>query len=142
MNKNIFFTNNCGPIRDDQQGYVVLMATIVMSSILVILMSSLSAQTATARLNVLNHELKQESRALARACSAVAALKLALDNSYAGNEIVTVDEQSCHIEVIPEPRTETLEVITTSTINNSVTYWKTTFDLPSLNVVSQTEIIN
>lgn len=85
-----------------QTGYIAITTTIVLSLMLLILAITLGSGSIFTRFGTADFYNKRSSFSLARSCLEVARLKLAKDDSYAGNETVYIEEagNSCTIGAI------------------------------------------
>ncbi|MEK7507876.1 MAG: hypothetical protein AAB602_02215 [Patescibacteria group bacterium] len=83
--------------RTDNDGFVALTSVLLISVVLLLMVATLSLSGYIGRFNVLNSELKKVSAALAEACANTAVLKLAEDWSYAGNETIATNGNTCKI---------------------------------------------
>ena len=80
-----------------QGGYIALMATIIISLILLVMAVKSSSSGWTARFNVLGTELKEQASALAEGCGEQALASLLTNPSYGGNVDIMAGNGSCHI---------------------------------------------
>ena len=80
-----------------QKGFIALMSAIIISAVLMIIVFSLSLSGFITRFSILNSEFKKRSFSLAEACANTALLKKIQDVSYAGNEMITINGNSCSI---------------------------------------------
>jgi len=83
-----------------QAGFVLLMSSIVISSILVAVVFSLSFSGFFTRFNLLDSYNKESSLQLAEACGDIAVLKKIQDINYSGNEAVPIGSDSCFIFLV------------------------------------------
>ena len=72
------------------RGFIALTSAIVISSVLLLLITAGSLSGFIARINALQHELKEQSRASALACIDHALLSHAYDPEYNGDESVII----------------------------------------------------
>lgn len=117
-------------------GFIALMSVIIISATLLAIIVSANVIGFYGRVNVLDFEFKEQSAALAEACVNYAILKLAQDDSYAGDEIRPVGSDECKIYPIgPNKIIETQGVY-----RNSYTNLRVTVDAADLHVVGWEEI--
>ena len=87
-----------GPINTTKEGgFIALITAILISISLLIIVIAVSFQGFAGRFAILESELKEESDFLAEACVQTARLKLLQDNSYTGDETITVGNKTCRI---------------------------------------------
>lgn len=79
------------------RGYIALTSAIIISMLIMTIIFSISLAGYFSRSNVLISEYKDASLALAEGCAEKALLKYAEDNSYVGNEIITINPGQCMI---------------------------------------------
>jgi hypothetical protein len=79
------------------RGYVALMATIIISAVLLILSVGGSEVGARARFDILGTEAKEQSLALGEACKDQTLATLLSDPSYMGNATTTSPVGTCYI---------------------------------------------
>ena len=84
-------------MRTHESGFIALIATIVIASLLVAVAFRLSMTNFFARLSLLENEYKERSNALAEACADTALLKRATNSGYIGNETIPVGSSACSI---------------------------------------------
>lgn len=92
--KNIFSFNGT---RKKSEGYVALVAAILVSAIMLTMAFTLSFGSYVNLFGSVAAEYKERSRGLAEACLDVARLNLSSNGSYAGQEVVTVGSSTCQI---------------------------------------------
>jgi hypothetical protein len=73
-----------------QRGFIALISSIIISSILLALATSLGASTFFTRFDVLNSEYKRISLGLAEACVNATLAKIGSDYDYTGNETISL----------------------------------------------------
>ncbi|GEM_PF-4671477 len=123
------------------KGFIALITMLLLSLFLlesVLTASALSIQT---RSHILSLELKLESKALALSCLNKAILELISSNVYAGNENLTIENDSCTIKTV---KTENGKKIVESegVIKNIVTRLHTELDPGTLTIIQSYEIAN
>lgn len=82
----------------NNKGFIALFSVILISFVLLLVTTTLSFAGFSGRFNILESEYKKRSRELAEACLATARLKLAENNFYSGNGIVSVGSDTCHYQ--------------------------------------------
>lgn len=87
-------------IQKNEKGYIALTSVIIISAMIMIIAATMSSYSFFSRSNILDAELKKISNALAEACVETALLKLAQNNSYAGNENISIGGKQCLILAI------------------------------------------
>lgn len=105
--------------KKSENGFVVLMSTIILSAVMLAVVFSLSTSGFFTRLNLLDSENKEASFALAEACGQIAVLKLHQNSSYTGNETITVEREVCRI-LAKETSGSEIIIKTKSTIGGAV----------------------
>ncbi len=78
-------------------GYVALMATIIISIILLVMAVEEGQAGWHARFNILGTEAKEQANALAEGCADQALAAIVTDPSYAGNATTTTSGGTCHV---------------------------------------------
>ncbi len=122
-----------------QDGYIALMAAIVVSAVLMAVLITLNLSGFFGRFNVLNSEFKARSFSLAEGCADAAILKLASDDTYAGNETLTVGSSTC--KVFPVTVSGGSAVIKTQAVfQNSYTDLKVTVETSTMRITSFEEV--
>lgn len=101
-----------------QDGFILLMSSVVISAVLVAVVFSLSFSGFFTRFNLLDSYNKEASLNLAGACGDIAVLKKIQDNSYAGSETLAISSDQCSIR--PIPTTPPIIIKTTATKNGAV----------------------
>lgn len=84
----------------DQKGFIALMATIIISLILVVMALEEGASGFHARFNILGTEAKEQATALAEGCADQALANLITDSAYIGNTDIPFPEGTCHVDTI------------------------------------------
>lgn len=80
-----------------QSGFIVLMATIIISLILLVMALEEGASGYHARFNILGTEAKEQAVALAEGCADRATANLITDPDYLGNSTTTFSGGTCHV---------------------------------------------
>ncbi|MDO8443053.1 MAG: hypothetical protein Q7S81_02230 [bacterium] len=123
----------------NQHGYISLISSIIISILLLAVTFAISFNNSSSRFNILNVEFKERSLALAEACVDTALLKLAQNQSYGGNENISVGNDQCSI--LPIETSSGQKIIKTKAIfQNAVTNLKVAVQASNLSVVSWEEI--
>lgn len=92
-------------------GYIGLLTTVIINSILMSVTISLAAGSMFHSLNILNTQYKIESKDAALSCGSLAMLYLAFDGSYPGNQEISLQNGSkCKIDNIPPPQNNLLTI--------------------------------
>ena len=122
----------------NQRGFVALLSTILISSLLLIVIYTLETSSFFARFDQLDAEYKTQSWEWARGCADVAMVKIARDSGYApgaGGECVSLGgtcgygatDGTCKIcEVTTSGNTKT--IVTRAVSHDAFTNLKTSFD--------------
>jgi hypothetical protein len=101
-------------------GYIALLTTIIINSILMSVTISLALTSTLHSLNILNTQYKIESKNTALTCGSLAILYLAFDKSYSGNEEIYLQNGNiCKIDNIPPPQNNLTTIYASSTAYNS-----------------------
>lgn len=79
---------------------MALMATLILSAVLMMVMFSNTTSSFFARFDALGGEFKRVSLGLSEACTNMALLRISQDYDYAGDETVDVDLEECYIQTI------------------------------------------
>ena len=123
----------------NQRGYISLISSIIISILLLAVTFAISFNNSSSRFNILNAEFKEQSSALAEACVDTALLKLAQNQSYGGNENISVGNDQCSILPI-ETLTGQKIIKTKAIFQNAATNLKITVQASDLSVISWEEI--
>lgn len=100
------------------EGYVALMATIIISAMLLVMSVEASIAGWHARFNILGTEAKEQSFALAQGCADLVLVTIVTDPSYLGNETRTTPTGTCR--VFPLQFNNPVSGVTTVTIQANV----------------------
>ncbi|TSC70246.1 MAG: putative endonuclease [Parcubacteria group bacterium Gr01-1014_46] len=125
--------------KTSNRGFVALMSSIVISSILLVITVNTGQISFYNRFNILDSEMKEMSSGLADACLDIALLNFAQNSSYSGNTTVNVGENSCLIGSIVTNGTHKI-FNTKGVFRNAHTNLKVIIDGTSLQVISAEEI--
>jgi hypothetical protein len=103
------------------RGYIALMATIIISAVLLILSVEGSEVGARARFDILGTEAKEQSLALGEACKDQTLATLLIDPSYLGNATTTSQVGTCYIFpiLLNTPTTGVVTIKIQSRVRNS-----------------------
>jgi hypothetical protein len=109
-----------------QSGYIALMATIIISLILLVMTVEEGSIGWHARFNILGTEAKEQATALAEGCAEQAMAKLLTDPTYNGNSTTTFPYGTCYTFPIElnTPNNGMLTIKTQAVIRNSYTNLK------------------
>lgn len=125
----------------NQSGYIALMTTIIISSILLISVTAIGSGAVLHRFNIEASEEKTQSKNLAEACGYQALVNLAYDKNYSGGETVRLPKnENCNIEHIPSPNASLITFITYAEINHHATRMQITVNSPNLKIASWQEV--
>ncbi len=121
-----------------QDGYIALMATIVISLILLVMTVEESQSGWSARFNILGTEAKEQASALAEGCADQALAKIIIDPTYAGNTSITTSGGTCHIFpiVFDTPSAGFVTIKTQAEVRNSFANLNTATNLNDIHVGS------
>ena len=126
-------------MKKKQSGFIALIATVVISSMLVATAFTLSMTSFFARSTLLESEYKERSIALAEACVDTALLKRANDSSYSGSETIPVGTDSCSIFPIVSVSGQ-ITIKTKAIFRNSVTNMQVVANDSDLSIASWGEV--
>lgn len=79
------------------QGFIALVATIIISLVLLVMAADESSSGWFARFNILGTEAKEQANALAEGCAEQALAMLLTDPTYTGNIDITSLDGTCHV---------------------------------------------
>lgn len=82
---------------ESKKGYIALMATIIISLILLVITVEEGASGWYMRFNILGAEAKEQANSLAEGCAEEAMAKLLTDPTYLGNSTITSSVGTCHV---------------------------------------------
>lgn len=104
-------------------GYIALMATIIISLILLVMVANQAFVGSYARFNVLGVEAKEESATLAEGCARLAIAKYITVRTYVGDEIEIFEGGECAILTVltNEPSSGMTTVRSSASVRGSVT---------------------
>jgi len=86
-----------------QEGFILLMSSIIISAVLVTVVLSVSFGGFVARFNILDSYNKESSLALAEACAEIAILSRVENSNYTGDEYFTIGSEECRVRPITVP---------------------------------------
>ncbi len=117
-----------------QSGYIALMATIIISLILLVMTVEEGSSGWYARFNILGTEAKEQANSLAEGCSEQAIAKLLTDPTYNGNSTTTYPYGVCYTFPIElnTPSSGLLTIKTQSVVRNSYTNLKVTASMNNI----------
>lgn len=84
-------------MENKEKGFVALMATIIISLVLLVMAAEESVAGFRARFNILGTEAKEQAASLAEACADYALASLITDPNYTGNSTATFPSGICHV---------------------------------------------
>lgn len=140
MNKAIFYILNSKFCRF-RDGYIAMTSAIIISMLVMAIVFAVSMTGYFSRANIMTSEFKDLSLALAEGCAEKALLKYAEDNSYAGNENISIDSYECTI--LPVETSGSNKIIKMkATVQNATSNIKVTFDANNMTIISWEELSN
>jgi hypothetical protein len=122
-----------------QSGYIALISAVIISFLIMGIALTLSLTSFFNRSDLLDSEFKEMSGSLSEACVSTALLKIAQNESYAGNESVVIGDYNCSILPLESAGGQKI-VKTSATVQNSTTNFKVIIDQITLQVISWEEI--
>ncbi|KKU15342.1 hypothetical protein A3A20_01655 [Candidatus Wolfebacteria bacterium RIFCSPLOWO2_01_FULL_45_19] len=124
----------------ENKGYIAITSAIIIMALILTVAGVVSFSSYFNRSGSLGASLKERSRAFAEACADHALLKLALDDSYGGNEAVFVTpSESCEILQI-ETAGSQKTIKTTAVVEKTTTNIKVITSVQPLTVISWEEV--
>lgn len=105
----------------NQRGYILVVTVLVLSSVILMVATATAFTLAGVEQRDAERRLGFGAQSLAEGCMETALLKRRLDPSYAGNETVTIDGQTCTIRAFITAASPPLTIQTEAT-KNSRTY--------------------
>lgn len=90
-----------------QRGFIALTATVILSTVLMLLAVTSSTSSFFARFDVMGSEFKRVSLGLSESCANVALLKIAENYNYSGNETIPVGADECFIKDVTYDNVQT-----------------------------------
>ncbi len=126
-------------IHKDRTGYVALTSVIVVSIIALAITFTLSFTGFFVRSNISDSYFKDIANFLSESCARTAILKLANDPTYAGNENIAVDSDSCNIQAI-QTSGQTKIIQTKGIYQKATANYKVTVNTADLSVISWEEL--
>ena len=120
-------------------GYIALISSIIISILVLGITLAISSAGYFSRNDILKNEFKERSFALAEACVDTALLKLAQNQSYNGNENVSVGNDQCSILLIETASGQKI-IKTKATFQSAVTNLKITVNNTNLSVIYWEEV--
>lgn len=117
-----------------QNGYIALMATIIISLILLVMTVEQASTGWYVRFNILGTEAKEQSNSLAESCIEQAMAKLLTDPTFAGNSTTTFPNGTCYTLPIElnSPTNGLLTIRTQAVVRNSYTNLKVTASMDNV----------
>ncbi len=118
------------PIKQPNNGgYIALTTSILLSISLLLMVTAVSFQGFASRFTILESELKEESIFLAEACVQTAILKYAQDDSYTGDESVTIGTDSCYVVAVDDTPVSATTIEVTASSSDAFTNLAVTVDM-------------
>ena len=119
---------------ESKKGYIALMATIIISLILLVMIVEAGSSGWYARFNILGTEAKEQATALAEGCAEQAMAKLLTDPTYTGNSTSTLANGNCHTFPIElnTPTPGLLTIKTQAKVRDSYTNLKVTASMNNI----------
>ena len=116
-------------------------STIIIAMLVMTIVFTINLIGYFGRYNVLTSELKDVSLSLAEGCAEKALLKYAEDNSYAGNEPITVGARQCNILSIETSGNNRI-IKTKAIVESTTSNIKVVFNAADMTIVSWEELPN
>jgi len=104
-----------------EKGYIALMATIVISLILLVMAVEEGGAGFHARFNILGTEAKEQSSSLAEGCAEQALANLITDPLYEGDADIIFPDGTCHVFPIDTSLTPFVTIETQAQVRGSFT---------------------
>jgi len=124
-----------------RNGYIAMTSAVIISMLVISIVFAINLTGYFNRSNVLTSELKDVSLASAEGCAEKALLKYSENNSYAGNENITIGGNECNI--LPIETSGNNKILKTkSIVQSSVSNIKITFDSVDMAIISWEELPN
>lgn len=120
-------------------GYITLTSAIILSLVFMTITLAIGSYSFFSYSSVSITEYKKISTALAESCADIALLKFKLDDTYIGNEIVVIGNNSCSILPIETIGGQKI-FKTQATINNTSAHFKAVLDYPANTLASWEEV--
>lgn len=120
-------------------GYIALVSSIIISILVLGIALTISSAGYFSRFDILKNEFKERSFALAEACVDTALLKLAQNQSYNGNENISIGNDQCSILSIETVSGQKI-IKTKALFQNAVTNLKVTVNNTNLSVIYWEEL--
>ncbi len=114
-------------IKNQQGGFIALISTTILVTILLMIMTTTNISSFFARFNTESSQFKRISLGLSESCLNIALLRIAQNYNYDGNEIININSDECYIYQIiySDPDidlTSGLEKSKTATIKTKARY--------------------
>lgn len=120
-------------------GYTAITTVIMLTLVLTVVSASIAFVSLYGRFSAAGATHKQQSRDRAIACLEEALLRLSQDNTYVGNESISLSTGGCTIELIAASGPNKI-IETSATEHESVTRYRLTVNAETLVTQSQVEI--
>lgn len=132
----VFNTNFCVKLEKNLQGYIALMATIVIGAVLLVLTVSITTFGSRARFTLLGIEAKEQSETLAKGCAQRVLGEFIANPAYQGDATTSVAMGTCYVFPIavhvPSVGFVTLSV--QGKVRDSVTNLELQFDMHDIRI--------
>lgn len=123
-------------IKNANGGYIALMATIIISVILLVMAAQEASSGWYARYNILGTEAKEQSSALAEGCADQALAMLITDPDYRGNAPITTAGGTCHVfdVTLNTPLVGFVTIATQAEVRDAYTNLQLTTDMGDIHI--------
>ncbi len=120
------------------RGYIALMATIIISIILLVMSVEQSSSGWSARFNILGTEAKEQANSLAEGCAEQATANLLTDPAFEGGVTITTPIGTCNILPIKvnEPGPGLVTIYTQAIVRGSYTNLKIVLNMNDVHMGS------
>ena len=127
---------------NNRSGYIALTSAVIISILIMTIAFTIGFSSFLSRSNSLYYSLKEITDALAEGCINLALVKFAQASStYAGNEIIPLDADTCEILPIESgPGQKTIKA--TATLQGATTNLKVIVNENDLSIISWEELTN
>lgn len=121
-------------LTNKQNGYIALMATIVIGTVLLIMTMEMSRTGWSTRFLILGTEAKAESLALAHSCADLAVAKIMTDPTYLGDSTTILASGTCYIFplMLNTPTPNLLTVRIRGTVRQAFTNLEQQYDMADI----------
>ncbi len=128
-------------IKIKQPGYIALISVLIISAMLVVMATGISATSFFLRFNILDSEYKQRSSFLAEGCQNVVLFNLSKDINYTSTDNINIGSDSCKIFLVQHnfPSAGQITIQTKAVVQNAATNLQIVVDT-NLNLISREEL--